>query len=344
MKLSTRLGLAFAAMVLLTLLVAGVAASRLAAVNEAAQDLATNWLPSIKVLGEIRTVANQIRRAEADHVLSTDEAEMIGMEKRLEELRASLSDRAKAYEPLITEADEKAGFVEFNKQRDAWIAVQAKLLATSRGGEKTAEQTRALFRGESRATFNAMVGELGKLVAINDKGSKASATHAAQTYASAKGWLFTIAGLATVVAGLLATLIVRGVTRQLGGEPGDAAELARRVADGDLSAPITVRDGDNASLLAALKRMQDSLSSIVNGVRQNADSVATASGQISQGNSDLSSRTEEQASALQQTAASMKQLASTVKQNADNAQQGNELALAASTVAVRGGEVVGQVV
>ncbi|HZY19676.1 MAG TPA: methyl-accepting chemotaxis protein, partial [Ramlibacter sp.] len=151
-------------------------------------------------------------------------------------------------------------------------------------------------------------------------------------------------GLAALGSVAGAVVLSRRVVRQLGGDPADAVAAARRVADGDLSVAIVVRDGDTTSLLMALKRMQDSLSQIVDDVRQNADSVATASGQISQGNSDLSSRTEEQASALQQTAASMKQLASTVKQNADNAQQGNELALAASTVAVRGGEVVGQVV
>ena len=40
----------------------------------------------------------------------------------------------------------------------------------------------------------------------------------------------------------------------------------------------------------------------------------------------------------------MEQLSSTVKQNADNAKQANQLALGASIVAIKGGEVVGQVV
>lgn len=77
-------------------------------------------------------------------------------------------------------------------------------------------------------------------------------------------------------------------------------------------------------------------------VRQNADSVATGSTQIAQGNNDLSSRTEEQASALEETAASMEQLGTAVRHNADNALQANQLAQGASTVAMRGGEVVGR--
>ena len=63
-----------------------------------------------------------------------------------------------------------------------------------------------------------------------------------------------------------------------------------------------------------------------------------------QGNQDRSQRTEEHASALEQTSASMEQLGTTVKQNADKAGLANQLALGASTVALEGGRVVGQVV
>jgi len=90
--------------------------------------------------------------------------------------------------------------------------------------------------------------------------------------------------------------------------------------------------------------MQAQLSRIVGAVRQSADNISTASNEVAQGNNDLSARTEEQASALEETAASMEELSSTVKQNADNAKQANQLALGASTVAIKGGEVVSQVV
>jgi len=108
--------------------------------------------------------------------------------------------------------------------------------------------------------------------------------------------------------------------------------------------PIQVKQGDTTSLMAQLRIMQESLARVVDGVRQNSESVAIASAQIAQGNTDLSQRTEEQASALQQTAATMDELGATVRNNADNARQANQLALGASSVAAKGGEVVGQVV
>ncbi len=159
--------------------------------------------------------------------------------------------------------------------------------------------------------------------------------------------------LAAIGLGVLSILLVslglafaldRLVLRPIGGDPDDAARITARVAQGDLSQPIALRAHDSTSLMAQLQGMQNSLASVVANVRQGAESVATASAQISQGNHDLSGRTESQASALEQTAASMEQLSSTVTQNADNARHANELARSASRVAAQGGEAVARVI
>jgi methyl-accepting chemotaxis protein len=154
-----------------------------------------------------------------------------------------------------------------------------------------------------------------------------------------------VGGLALfVLTGLLGFALARSVLRQLGGEPSVAMVSVNAVAQGDLTVSIPLQPGDSTSLMAALATMRDSLARVVSDVRSNAEGVATASAEISQGNNDLSARTEQQASALEETAASMEELGSTVKHNADNARQANQLASNASSVAVQGGEVVGQVV
>jgi methyl-accepting chemotaxis protein len=155
-----------------------------------------------------------------------------------------------------------------------------------------------------------------------------------------------VASISAIVAGLsfavlFGFFLIRGVSRSLD----HAMGVSNAVAKGDLSQIIHAEGNDEvARLLQSLASMQDNLVKVVSGVRQNAEGVATASAQIAQGNQDLSQRTEEQASALEETAASMEELSSTVKQNADNARQANQLALGASTVAIKGGEVVSQVV
>ncbi len=152
-----------------------------------------------------------------------------------------------------------------------------------------------------------------------------------------------LGGIATLA--LLALWIMWTVTRTTTASLTSALRLAQAVAGGDLRADVQARGRDEvAHLLRALGTMNLSLARVVNDVRQSAESVATASAQIAQGNLDLSNRTEQQAAALEQTAATMDQLGTTVRQTADNAHQANELVVSASALAVQGGEVVGQVV
>jgi methyl-accepting chemotaxis protein len=208
---------------------------------------------------------------------------------------------------------------------------------------KNEEATTVLLK-EVQVSQGAWLKALGELADLEDRLNDEAAAAARADYAAGRNLV-----LATVAAALLlgvgsAVWLTRGVLRQLGGEPAYATEVVRRIAEGDLSVPVELREGDGHSLLAAMHAMQQSLQQVVEGIRTGADSIATGSGQIAAGNADLSQRTEEQASNLQQTAASMEQLNSTVKNNADTARQAAQLATAASSVAGQGGTVVGQVV
>jgi methyl-accepting chemotaxis protein len=156
--------------------------------------------------------------------------------------------------------------------------------------------------------------------------------------------LLAIGGALMLIVGGLGWSLARNLYRQLGGEPAYASDIVRRIGAGDLSVSVDLQPGDEASLLAAMRQMQQNLAGTVRQIRESTDTIATASGEIAAGNLDLSGRTEAQASALEQTAASMEELTATVKQNADNARQANQLALSASSVAVQGGDVVSQVV
>jgi methyl-accepting chemotaxis protein len=158
-------------------------------------------------------------------------------------------------------------------------------------------------------------------------------------------YLFLMLAIVALVAtAMLAYYMIRNILQQLGGEPAYAADIANKIANGDLTERVQIRDGDTSSLLAAMKDMSEKLGSIVGDVRRTSESIGSAAKQIAAGNADLSQRTEEQASSLEETAASMEELTSTVRQNAESAKQANQLANGASEVAIKGGEVVGQVV
>ncbi|MDQ8033868.1 MAG: methyl-accepting chemotaxis protein [Bordetella sp.] len=147
-----------------------------------------------------------------------------------------------------------------------------------------------------------------------------------------------------VAISFIGALVVRSIHRSVGGEPDTAAQIAGRIAAGDLTTQVTLREGDRESVMAAIAHMRDRLADTVGQIQSAAGSIDSAAREISAGNTDLSSRTEQQAASLEETASSMEELTSTVRQNADNARQASELASQASTVAGQGGEVVNQVV
>jgi len=156
-----------------------------------------------------------------------------------------------------------------------------------------------------------------------------------------------------IVAGtVVAALLIGGmglwnwryITRQLGGEPQDVAQVATAIASGDLTTPMDTRHARPGSIVAAMAAMQESLRTLVSTVRESSESIAVGSKEIANGNADLSHRTEAQASSLEETAASMEQMGTTVQNNASTARQAAQLAIAASEVATHGGQAVDKVV
>ena len=150
--------------------------------------------------------------------------------------------------------------------------------------------------------------------------------------------------LVIAVLAIVSWFVVRVIWRQLGGEPEYARTIAQAVAAGDLSMDIRTAPGDDASLLASLKEMRTRLSGLVAGIKDSADTIASASSEIASGNADLAQRTESQAASLDRTTRAMEELTGAVRQNAANAGQANALVESATSIATRGGEVVGGVV
>ena len=154
-------------------------------------------------------------------------------------------------------------------------------------------------------------------------------------------FLTVLGGLGVAIGALCAWIITRSITRPLE----QAVAVAQGVATGDLTHVINDRGVDEiGQLFDALRQMNASLVEIVGNVRQGTESIGLASGEIADGNADLSSRTEIQAAALEETASSMGELTTTVRNNADSAHAANQLAIAATAVAGKGGAVVAQVV
>lgn len=262
--------------------------------------------------------------------------------KAMENFKAAQGAYAKSFSQ--TQALAKGGPLEsgLNKLpalRETQAKAQEKVLAQIASSE---ESIAILNKEETPAWRNlrAEILEQGKQADTLAKNAHEQVTASANFAIRVS---VVIGVLALVVGGGLSWQLRSTVRRELGGDPATAREALSDIAQGKLTANIQ-NHGAPDSLMGAMVQTQTSLKNLVNGVRYSANSIATATQEIAAGSQDLSNRTESQASALEQTASSMHELGNTVQENNDSARQANALAQTASGVAIRGGEVVSQVV
>ena len=202
----------------------------------------------------------------------------------------------------------------------------------------------ALLSQSAAPAFSDWLASINRLIDLEEKLNNEAAADARQMATGFVGWMALLCIGAIVAGSLAAWYTARGLLRQLGGQPDYAASIASAIASGNLGVEIVTRPGDSKSLLFAMQGMRDSLVRIVSQVRTGTLAIGAVSTEIAAGNRDLSGRTERQNGTLHATATSVAQLTGIVRQNAENARQANGLAESASSVALRGGEVVAQVV
>nr|WP_289623102.1 methyl-accepting chemotaxis protein [Trinickia mobilis] len=262
-----------------------------------------------------------------------------------EQALASARDHLNQVHPLLYTEKGKAAFADLDQSwqeyMQAFNEMKGRIVAS--GSQDRSAVTEYLL-GEYHQKGFRTLSLMNTLVEVKRSVAQNTAEANDRVYEESRELMLALVVLSASVGLGLGIWMSRSLTRQLGTEPGTAADLARSVAAGDLSVSINLRPGDTSSLMASLKAMRDALLQVVSEVRENAEGVATASAQIAQGTLDLSSRTEEQAASLEETASSMEELTAAVRHNTDNAKQAATLARTASGVAQRGGEVVGRVV
>ncbi|OYY28387.1 MAG: hypothetical protein B7X70_06850 [Acidovorax sp. 39-64-12] len=298
--------------------------------------------PRIVAATNLSTQIDVIAIALRNMMLNADAADR---ERQTQVIAQSHQEVVRLFDTLdktLPEPKDRALLQQVKEQRALYLAGQEELLGFIRSDQT--DQSREYLASKLRPVLASYKASIGALVESEKNAIVTAGTDARDTAVNARNTLIGLGVTALLLAAALGWLTTRSLVRELGGEPRTAADVARAVAGGDFTQPIAVKDGDTTSLMAQLAAMKDGLAQVVSQVRRGSESVAMASSEIAQGNQDLSARTESQASALEETAASMEQLGATVRQNADSAGQANALARSASDVAVRGGEVVGQVV
>jgi methyl-accepting chemotaxis protein len=333
--IGTRLALAFAALVAITLAVAALALLRMDAVDDVVQRLTHDDYRKVALSNRLAdlTRSNGMLSWQAvaspDADARRDAAERIARNRSaVDEVLADL-DRAlrkpQARELLATIVAARRGFVE-----SFGAALQE-----ARDGRRDAALARLSV--ETVARLDALSAENAKLVAFQDEVFESSAADARATYERASVILAVLLAVAVATGSLLAWRTTRSVVAPLR----EAETAAGRLAAGDLASRTrTDRHDEAGRMLASLDAAMGALGDAMRAVDVSARQTALAAGEIAQGNSDLSARTETQAASLEQTAAAVDELSATLKTNAEHAAEADRMATAAAGLATDGGRTI----
>ena len=339
LKISTRLAVAFAVMVLLLIALGAVSLVRSAHQRAELKDVVDVRIPIIKALGALNDGVNEQAIQLRNLAIFTSEAIVKSATSQIAAASADVDVQYTTLNTLVSSEKGKELMARMQQRGGDFLKLRDQYLTTLQQGQR--DEALKLLEEQLRPAQRAYMAAIDEQFEYQFKTTVDAGALAESAALALQRDVLIAAALAIGIAIFLAITIIRSITRPLA----QAVEAADRVAGGDLSGQIVVQSKDETGhLLSALQRMQQSLVNTVSTVRQNAEGVASASAQIASGNNDLSARTEQQASALEETAASMEELGATVRQNADNARAANQLAVSASTVAVQGGDVVAEVV
>jgi len=308
-------------------------------VYTAASYATVNTVPSLLTLHQAVTPFANIRVAVWQHLASRDAAAHDKLEADIKVARAAIGQALDKYEKeYLSDEQDKALLATDRGVLLRYDGMRDKVLALSKAGDLDA--ARALLMA-NQPIIKEVVDALAAHYSYNEKLGNMGAAEGTTVAANAR-WISV--SVALTVMALVASMGLL-LARRIGASLASAIDVAHTIAGGDLSVQISATSKDEVGqLMTALGEMSESLVRIVAEVRSGTETISTASSEIAAGNLDLSARTEQQAGSLEETASAMEELTATVRQNSDNARQAKQMAVSASDKAVRGGEVMGDVI
>jgi methyl-accepting chemotaxis protein len=339
LRVRTRLFAGFGILCAFLLVIVVFGMTMLGRINTGTEIIVNNYMPKIEASNAVLHEVNKVSVALRNMMLNSDAADRKAQAADIDKARAAIADRYVMLKGVIVSEQGKALLKQSLDYDAKFNAAQDELMRRIGTGDIAAASSYLAsdYRPLLTEYRKTLVGQVEMQKTLAGKAVRA----AQQTYEETRN---TMTGLAVVILALAAFIAWR-ITTSITTPVARALAIAETVAAGDLTSRIDVTTTDElGQLLAALKKMNDSLLGTVSTVRSGTELIASASSQVAAGSLDLSARTEQQASALEETASSMEELTSTVKQNAENAREASSLAATASTVAERGGDVVKQVV
>lgn len=339
MSLGKRLTLSFTVVIAFMALLAILSSVRIAGLNTEIELIVKDRYPKTNIANSIKSQINELSRGMLGVLIMTDPGQIKAEIDKIEKINAANNEAIATLDKILTDEKGRELLKAIVDIRDKFRPHQAAFVTLVNEDKKDEAQLKYLFsmRPLQKKYFDA----LDAFVQYQDEQMQTAGDKSADVARKTEILILVLA----VAAALASTVVGFWVTRSIVGPLRNAVAVTQLVAAGDLTSEIQAGGQDEMGrMMDGLRNMNGSLRQLVGDVRSSAQTIASTAQEIAAGNLQLNDRTVEQAQTLQETTSSMHELTAIVRQSADSTQEANQLAASASSVAVKGGAVVAQVV
>jgi len=269
-KIGTRISAGFTAVTLIAGVLGIFAYSRIGIINASSNDVSGNSLPSVYIIGQLRSNIERLMSVITQHAVSNDKQEMEDRDAEIRDIRARNAEWIAKYEKLFSNDEDRRLFAELLAARDAFWKVGDEVLRVSRIGTDAAnKQAIAMVYRDLRPVHARYLEAAQKEITFNQDYAAEAVKAIDSSVASARTGILVGLIAAVLVASGISFLVVRSITRPLN----TAVNLVNQVAEGDLTHTVEVNSSDE------LGRMLKSMNAMV----ENLKAAAHVAVRISEG-------------------------------------------------------------
>ena len=328
-KIGTKVIMAFAIVLTITLAQGFFAISRLSVVNDGAIRVSGNYLVAANGLSQISSNAMRFRQLQAAHILATTPEGKAKEAKTMATVMAGVNAGWATYSPTIDTGRERDVADKFHSEWSDYVALNDKFIAISKSGGLAAAT--GLYTGEMRTVYNKFWADLLADQDYQLRMGKTAADQGAQTYADARILILTALGAASVLCAAMCWTIIAGVSVPIRAMTAAMARLARHDLDTAIDGAKR-RDevGEMAKAVLVFKDSMIEADRLKEEQEQAQHAAAARSARIDQLTSDFDAKVQDMVQTVSGQAAEMESSAQSMSATAEEATKQASAVAAAS--------------
>lgn len=314
LTIARRAGLGFTLISLLVALLGWFAMVQMSTIRESEVAVETNWLPSMRVINDIRENMLRIRTISLRLALDPDPQNIPTYRSQLDVRNQDLNKKLEAFASFVDTPEEKAMSDQFRVTLGEYQKALDKSFVLA--GQNDREALNKLLLADMKVIVDGsgkQLSDLGDFYAqrVDEEGKAAEAQ-----YQKSRNIVFVFVLIAALGTIILALLLTRSIVRPLQA----AVTAAEHVADGDLTQRITVDGNDEVTrLLLALDKMQGNLRQAMQHIGSSATQLASAATELNSVTEDSYRGLHQQNAEIDQAATAINEMTSAVEEVARNA-------------------------